>query len=399
MMYATILADRMKHIRAGEITKLLKAAAGKNVLSLAGGHPALETLPVKAIQEINSYIFEKHSAHILQYDLSQGSSELRQELQSYLKERGIDADPSIIGVSSGAQNAIDAAAKVLINPGDRIAIESPTFFYSIQTFMMYGPKIVEIKSDEHGVLPEHFEQECKNGGIKFFYIIPNFQNPRGTTLPLERRKQILAVAKRYKVMLIEDDPYYELRYEGEDIAPMASMAPEQVIYVGSFSKTFSPGMRVGYYVAPKEIGDLMTAVRQVDDIHANRYAQMLVYEYLHNGYLSKNLVKTRQLYSRRLKAAADELEKHLDKADFSWQKPHGGLFIWLEGQGNFSALKAYKECAKQGVIFVPGNFFFYDFTHNDRCLRLNFTSLDEQNLRLAIQKLAAVLNDKQLTTR
>lgn len=390
MQTKNIFASRIKCIRAQSITKVLKEATRTDVISLAGGHPAEEMLPVETIKLLNECVFEKHGCGILQYGLSQGYPPLRQTMIGYLKKRGIICGLEEIGISSGAQNAIDAAAKLFINKGDAVAIEASTFFYSIQTLGLYEPRIISIESDENGMVPLDFEKKCKIHHIKILYIIPNFQNPTGRTLPLERRKKIVEIAKKYNVYIIEDDPYYELRYRNNNIPTLRSLAFDRVIYIGSFSKIFSPAMRLGYYVANKKICDYMTSIRQVDDIHANQYAQALACEFIDQGYIDRCVPKMRDLYKIRLDAMLSALDNFIDKGKYHWSKPEGGLFIWLQGEKSFDATRFYYEAIKKGVAFFPGKFFFPHFSQGKNCLRLNFTNEVPELLTSAIKILAEV---------
>jgi 2-aminoadipate transaminase len=394
MSLASKLAKRAVHIRSGAISQLLKLAAQADTLSLAGGHPATDMLPAEEIEEIGKDLLGTHGPGILQYGESKGYFPLRESLADYLREKkGISCHVEEVGVSSGSQNAIDAIAKILIDPGDSVVVESPTFFYSIQTLGLYEPDIVQVASDECGIIPDALEDACRKTRVKLLYVIPCFQNPTGRTTSFERRKDIVTVAKKHDVLIIEDDPYFELRYVGDNILPLKVLAPEIVVYVGSLSKVFSPGMRIGYYVAPEELCDLVTAARQVVDIHANGYAQAVACEFLRRGLLEPHLARIGPIYHGRLNGLLDALEQFLADTPFSWTRPDGGLFVWLDGPPSFDSTECYFEALERKVSFVPGEFFFFDRTRGKNSLRLSFANLCQKSLATAIERLADILTE------
>lgn len=388
--YSTHLARRTHTMSSSAIREIFKVLATPGMLSLAGGIPAPESFPMDIINHLHEVVVEKYGSSIFQYGITEGFPPLREVLVNLVARKSIKVTSDNICVSTGAQSAIDAAAKVLIDREDIVAIEAPTFLASIKTFKAYEPNFVELPTDDEGIIPDAYEDLLKTKKVKLTYIIPTFQNPTGRSLSLERRKAIAQLAKEYDSLILEDDPYYELRYEGTPHPPIYTFAPEHVIYVGSLSKIFSPGLRLGYYIAPKAISDLMTSVRQGVEVHPNHYGQALASEYL-GKHFDTHLPKILDIYRPRLSAMLNALEAALPEG-FYYSKPEGGMFVWVEGIKGFNASKAYEEGIRQKVAFVPGKYFFVDPSKGEHTLRLNFTTESEDTLKRGIKLLGAIFS-------
>ncbi|MCB0334919.1 MAG: PLP-dependent aminotransferase family protein, partial [Bdellovibrionales bacterium] len=299
MDYCRYLAERTASMDPSAIRELFKVLGTPGMISLAGGAPAPDCLPLNELKTLHQELVEEYGYSLLQYGITEGFLPLREQLALHLRDRGINVPANSIFVSTGAQTAIDAAGKILINKGDAIALESPTFLASIKTFRAYQPQCFGIPMDAQGIIPDALETILKEQKPKFIYVIPNFQNPSGRTLSMERRLALVQLAKRYETLVIEDDPYYELRYSGEPLPTLYSLLPDQVIYIGSLSKIFAPGMRVGYFLGPEPLTTLMTSSRQAVDVHTNTYAQALATKYFTTGAFAQALPRMLELYRGR----------------------------------------------------------------------------------------------------
>lgn len=392
MDYKSKLADRAQHLNSSAISELLTTLSMPGMIAMSAGSPAPEAFPINFIREINDVVIDKYGSQLFQYGITEGFKPLRKALVKLLINRFFDVNWENICVSTGAQTAIDAAGKILINQGDKVGVEAPTYLAALQTFRAYEPEFVSIEMDENGIIPESLEKAIVQDKIKLAYIIPNFQNPSGRTLSLERRKQIAGIIKSHDALVIEDDPYFELRYIGEHIPPIKNFAPDNVIYIVSLSKIFCPGMRLGYYIAPKPFAELMTSTRQGVDVHANNYAQALAAEYIDGGYLDAHLSGIIDIYKPRLKLILDELEQNIP-GEFTWSKPDGGMFIWIEGPEGFDANVAYKKGIARKIAFVPGNTFFVDESVGINTMRLNFTNVSEEEIKEGVKQISEIIKD------
>lgn len=372
------------------LSELLRVTAKPEIISLAGGLPAPESFPLKVIRKLNSLVLKKHGGTAFQYGPTDGAKILREEIAGWLKERNMKVTLENIGVTSGSQGGLDTLGKIFIEEGDMIAVESPTYIGAVDAFAPYRPIYVEIKTDDDGVIPESLEIILKTKKIKFVYLIPTFQNPTGRTITWKRRKKIAKIIKKYDALLIEDDPYNSLRYRGRPIDPIQTMIPENTVYLCTFSKVLAPGLRIGFYAAPKNISSLMVAAKQSVDLHTNSYGQYLAAEYLKTGHLKKHLPKILRIYKSRQEAMLDALKKYFPKT-FRWTRPEGGMFIWVTGPKNFDAAKIYWSAIKHNVAFVPGTYFFTMRNDGKNTMRLNFTNVSENKIEKAVKKLSEVI--------
>lgn len=392
MFDESILASRTTHMGSSVIREILKVVAQPGVVSLAGGLPAPEAFPMDIIRDLTNRVLDTYGVSALQYDRTEGFDPLREALGDYLPGIGVIATPGTVNVASGSQGVLDMLGKILITPGDVIAMEAPTYLGAIQAFNPYEPTYVKMRTDQHGLIPESMEEVVKKHRPKMVYLVPTFQNPTGRTIPLERRKEIARIAREYNVLVIEDDPYGALRYRGEVVPPIQSLAPDNVVYCGTFSKTFCPGIRTGYYVAPEFIRGWLVKAKQGIDLHTSTLSQALAAEYLRGGFLQSHLRDIIDLYKPKQEAMLDALDEHFPK-EFSWIRPEGGMFIWLEGPKGLDVMPIYDEGIRRKVAFVPGRFFFTEPGDGMETMRLNFTMADEPTLRAAIERLAGVVKD------
>lgn len=390
MVKHPLLASRTEDMNPSAVREILKSLSTPGMIPFAGGSPAPESFPLDIISELAQKILSTKGADVLKYGITEGYQPLREALATYVLERGIKCSAEDVCISTGAQSGIDAAIKILVDRGDPFAVEAPTYLSVINVLKCYQANIIGMKSDDDGLIPESLEEAFEKYNAKAAYIIPTFQNPSGKTLSLERRQKIAEIIVKYNRILIEDDPYYELRYFDNHLPTIKSLAPDNVIYLGSFSKILSPGMRIGYYIAPNPFRDLMTTTRQIVDVHANLLCQAIAKEYLTEGYLKQHLPKIIDLYRPRLEAIRDSLRRYLPQS-FSISNPAGGMFIWVEGPKDFDATAFAKKTLEHKVAIVPGCHFFSNPEESPNTIRLNFTAPNEESIKQGIKVLGELL--------
>lgn len=304
------LAARTTEMNVSAIREILKVVSRPGVVSLAGGIPSPDSFPMDIIESLVSRVFDRYGSSALQYDLTEGFPPLREALCGLLAGVGITATADEILVASGSQGVLDGLGKVLIDPGDMIAVEAPTYLGAIQAFSPYGPRYVEIATDDAGVIPESLDHVLSGNRIKLVYLVPTFQNPTGRTVPKERREEIAEIVVRHGTLLIEDDPYSALRFRGEAVPPIATLAPDHVIYVSTLSKVFAPGLRVGYSVVPGPLRDWLVMAKQGVDLHTSTFNQALAAEYVSGGFLAEQVPRIVDLYrpkqERMMRALAED---------------------------------------------------------------------------------------------
>jgi len=397
MNYDRILAARTSRIKASAIRELLKLAANPDLISLGGGLPSPESFPLDLVIELTEKVINKYGSTALQYDSTEGFTPLRRALIDYVNAKGIDAGLENIYITSGSQGFLDAIGKLLISPGDYVAVEGPTYLAALQAFNSYEAKYAQMQVDKEGVIPESMEEIIQSYPVKFVYTVPTFQNPSGKTIGVQRREKIAEIILKHDVLLIEDDPYSALRYKGEELPTIKSMAPDNVIYASTFSKIFAPGLRIGFFVAPEKLGRWLVLIKQGVDLNTCTFTQALATEYLTGGYVSKQVQKNINLYRPKLETMLKELEDNFPK-DFKWCEPDGGMFLWVEGPEGMDMEKVYKRAIEKGVGFVPGTFFFPNPGDGIETMRLNFTNIAEEQIKQAIKILASVVEEEMKIT-
>lgn len=387
MNFDNLLATRTSHIKASAIRELLKIATNPGMISLGGGLPSPDSFPLDLIAELTDKVLKKYGSAALQYDLTEGFIPLRKTLIDYCNDIGIKAELQNIYITSGSQGFLDAIGKLLISPGDYVAVEGPTYLAALQAFNAYEGRYVQIQTDDEGLIPESLEEVLNNYKVKFVYTVPTFQNPSGKTIKLKRREQIAEIIKRHDVLLIEDDPYSALRYTGEPLPTIKSMAPENVVYVSTFSKIFAPGLRLGFFVAPEQFGRWMVIVKQGVDLNTCTFTQALAAEYLSGGYLDNQVKKIISIYKPKLEVMLKALEENFPSG-YKWIKPDGGMFFWVEGPEGLDMEDVSKISLQKGVGFVPGKFFYPNPADGLGTMRLNFTCVSHEQIRHAIKTIA-----------
>ena len=385
------LAERTSIMGASAIREILKVVGKPGMVSLAGGIPSPDSFPMERISELTDRVFTKYGSQAFQYDLSEGFTPLREAMASYLGERGIKVNADGVLIQSGSQGVLDSLCKVLITKGDKIAVEAPTYLGAIQAFKPYEPQFIRIEMDDDGLVPESLEEVLKNHDIKFVYTVPTFQNPTGRSISLERRKKIAAIIIRYGALLVEDDPYSNLRYTGEALPSIKTMAPDNVVYITTLSKVLAPGLRIGVVAAPKLIAEWLVIVKQGVDLHTATFSQAIAAEYVAGGYLHDQLPKIIDLYRPKHAAMLGALEKYFPDG-FTFSKPEGGMFIWAEGPAELDLVDAYWKAVERNVAYVPGKYFFTDDSEGRSTMRLNFTMAEVPVIESAVERLGSVLS-------
>ncbi len=393
MDIASKLASRTKQMGVNAIREILKVVSQPGMISLAGGIPAPESFPLDLMKQLYRSVLDRYGAAALQYDSTEGFGPLREALVDQLHHWGIRTAAKEILIASGSQGMLGALGMVLISKGDRVAVEAPTYIGALQAFTPYEPRYVTVATDEEGLVPEALEAVLRQKKIKFIYLVPTFQNPTGRTLSLERRKAVAHLIQKYDALLVEDDPYSALRYRGDHLPSIKTLAWDQVIYVGTLSKVFAPGLRIGFCVAPEPLRKWLVIVKQGIDLHTSTLGQALAAEYLTGGHLQTHLPKIIGLYKPRQEAVLEAMDRFFPP-EFSWSRPEGGMFIWARGPAGMDMASVYAKAVARKVAFVPGQYFFAQPGQGLETLRLNYTMSDEQTLKRAIAVLGEVLKEQ-----
>jgi len=387
-----LLADRTSCMGASAIREILKVVSRPGTISLAGGIPAPRSFPMAIIEEITEAVLQKYGSEAFQYGLTEGFPPLREALSGYLATKDIAAAPEQILISTGSQGVLDGLGKILISAGDRVALEAPTYLGALQAFTPYEPRYVQIDTDDQGMLPEALDAALARHPVKFIYMVPNFQNPTGRTLPMKRRLAVAEIIQRHDTLLVEDDPYGDLRYGGAAIAPIQTLAPEHVVYVSTLSKVFAPGLCMGFCLAPDLVRHWLVLAKQGVDLHTSTFDQALAAEYLSGGHLARHLPKIIELYRPRQQAILAAMERFFPPS-FSWTRPDGGMFVWVQGTIGLEMEAVNRTAVERGAAFVPGTFFFAHPGEGKETLRLNYTMADEATLTRGIKILGEVFDE------
>lgn len=395
-----LFAPRTRGMGANAIREILKVTSQPGMRSLAGGIPAPEVFPMEAIARLSAEAIERWGSATVQYGLTEGFGPLREQLVGYLANKGVSTSAEEVTITSGSQGALAALGMVLIGDGAPVAVEAPTYLGAISAFNPYQPKYVAIETDDEGVIPESLEEIARRDHPVFVYLTPTFQNPTGRTIPLERRRRIAEIARRDNLLVIEDDPYGDLRYTGEPIPTLKSLAPDHVVYLGTVSKVFAPGLRVGFAVAPTAVRRWIVTAKQGIDLHTSSLSQALTALYLESGELERRLPRILECYRPRRRAMLDAIAEYFPP-QMRTNEPDGGMFVWSEGPARLDTVAMYDRAVARNVAYVPGRFFYppspatASTTHpapGAATMRLNFTMVDEETITDAIRTLGEVLD-------
>lgn len=388
-------SDKISSLQPSAIREILKATADPAIIPLAAGNPAPDAFPVEEVQKISAEILAEEPITALQYGVTEGYQPLRDELKSWLARRekiGRDFDDLL--VVSGATQIMDLTTKVLCNEGDTVICEEPSFIGSLNCFRSYGCKLKGVPVEADGMDVDALEEALKTTeNAKFIYTIPNFQNPAGATMSLAKRKRLYELAVKYNKIILEDNPYGDLRVAGEPLPTIKSMDTEGiVVYAGSFSKILSPGLRVAYCVGSKPILAKMTVGKQASDVHTPCLNQMIVYRWLRDYDVEAHIKKIQGIYRKKLNLMCDCIEKEL--GDFvEYVRPEGGLFIWCKLPDDVDMLDFVQRAVKKKVAVVPGNAFLMNDTDKTQYIRLNFSTPSDEKIAAGIKLLGEVAKE------
>ena len=374
-------SNKVTGLQASAIREILKFTAFPDVISFAAGNPAPEAFPVKAVEEITRKILSENPVAALQYSITEGYTPLRETLKKRLaSQNSFNPDIDDVIITSGGQQGNELSCKVFLNEGDTLICEFPSFIGSINSFKSYNVNLVGVEMDEEGIDPEKLETTLKTSpNTKLIYLIPNFQNPTGKCMSWERRKAVYALAQKYNAIILEDNPYGEIRFEGENIPSIKSLDTDgRVIYCGSFSKVLAPGIRVGFVSAPKAIVQKIVVCKQVADVHTNILAQMIADEFVNNYDFETHLENIRGIYRKKCALMLSEIDKNFSEK-IQVTRPQGGLFIWATLPDGCDMMGFCKKAVEAKVAVVPGNAFTVHEDDPINSFRLNFsTPTDEQ---------------------
>lgn len=388
-------SNRISSLQPSAIREILKATADPAIIPLAAGNPAPDAFPVEEVRAISADILANRPIDALQYGVSEGYQPLRDTVKDWMKQReNIGREFDDIIIMSGATQVMDLTTKVLCNEGDTVICEEPSFIGSLNCFRSYNCKLKGVPVEADGMDVDALEQALKSTpNAKFIYTIPNFQNPSGATMSLEKRKRLYALAKEYSVMILEDNPYGDLRVSGEKIPTIKSMDTEGiVIYAGSFSKILSPGLRVAYCIAPKTVLAKMTVGKQAADVHTPCLNQMIVDEWFKRYDVNAHITKIQDIYRKKLNLMCDCIDKEL--GDFvEYVRPEGGLFIWCKLPDNVNMLEFVQKAVEKKVAVVPGNAFLMNDTDSTQYIRMNFSTPSDENIIKGVKILGEVAKE------
>jgi 2-aminoadipate transaminase len=394
-------ALRTRRMRSSDIRELLKVTQRPGVISFAGGLPSPDAFPVERFEQACHKVLSENAARALQYGPTEGYEPLRDWIARNMARYGIRASIENVLITSGSQQALDLIGKLFINRGDHVLVEAPTYLGALQAFNGYGAEYVSVPVDENGVRTELLD-EILRSSPKFIYVMPNFQNPAGCTLPEGRRHQLVLIADKYAIPVIEDDPYGQLRYEGMHIPPLVVIDRENipresgytignVIYLSTFSKTLAPGIRLGWIVAPPEVISKLVQLKQATDLHTATFNQYVAFEVARGGFLEEHVKFIRQLYRERRDTMLQALQEFFPP-EITWTRPHGGLFLWVTLPGGLDSRKVLESAISQNVAFVPGcSFYAKDEDEGARHMRLNFSNSTPDQIREGVHRLAAAV--------
>lgn len=383
-------AERVNKLRSSAVREILKVTEMPEVISLAGGLPAEELFPIAEIQAAVNYVLEnENAAAALQYGPTEGYLPLRREVAAIMRERGVSCSAEEILITSGSQQSLDLLGRVFLDQGDTVLVENPTYLGAIQAFEAFEPRFKAIPTDDQGMLPEALERAIIEQPPKLVYLVPTFQNPTGRTMNRERRQAVAEILRRHQVLLVEDDPYSELRFEGEELPSIKSLENDWVIYLSTFSKTVVPGFRVGWMVGdPRLIGNIAKC-KQGADLHTNSLVQYILVRYLQETDSQSHIARIRAEYKRRKNAMLEALAREFPP-EIRWSLPEGGMFLWLQLPEGINTEPLLAEAVAEKVAFVPGKPFFVG-EGGENTMRLNYSNSGPEMIDEGIRRLARLI--------
>ena len=394
-------AHRTQKMGSSVIRELLKFTEQPDIISFAGGLPAPEVFPVKEFQDACNTVLAEHGAQALQYSTTEGHRPLREMIARHTSRYAVEVTADNILITSGSQQALDFIGRLFINRGDYIVVESPTYLGALQAWNAYGAQYISVRMDENGMVVDELEEALRKGP-KFIYVLPNFQNPSGSTLSLERRQQLVEMADRYGVPIVEDDPYGQLRYEGEHLPSVVYLDSQyrgpngghysgNVIYLSTFSKLLAPGLRLAWVIAPPEVIRKLVMTKQAADLHTSSFNQYVAYEVGKGGFLDEHVKVIRQVYKERRDVMLEMMEE-MFPPEMRWTHPQGGMFLWGMMPEGMDAAEVLKSALERKVAFVPGAAFHAN-GGGANTMRINFSYSSPDTIREGITRMGTVLKE------
>jgi 2-aminoadipate transaminase len=388
------LARRAEKMNPSVIREILKVTEKPGIISFAGGLPSPLTFPIDAMREASERVLRDDGKAALQYAASEGYAPLREWVAQDLLKQGMKISPDQVLITTGSQQGLDLVAKILIDAGSRILVETPTYLGALQAFTPMEPVAVSVNSDDHGVDPADLRAKVGTGADKarFVYLLPNFQNPTGRTMTEERRAAVAQVAVECGLHIIEDNPYGDLWFDAPPAPSLSSRHPEGSVYLGSFSKILAPGLRLGYLVAPKALYPKLLQAKQAADLHTPSFNQRVVAEVLKDGFIDRHVPTIRALYKQQCEAMLAALDREMAGLGLSWNRPVGGMFLWVQLPQGLKAIPLLDKAVEKGVAFVPGSA-FYAGAANESTLRLSFVTATVDQINTGMAALAAAIRE------
>ena len=388
------LAQRAQKMNPSVIREILKVTEQPGIISFAGGLPSPLTFPIDAMREASERVLKDDGKAALQYAASEGYAPLREWVAQDLLKQGMKVNPDQVLITTGSQQGLDLVAKILIDAGSRILVETPTYLGALQAFTPMEPVAVSVDSDEHGVNAEDLRAKVGTGADKarFVYLLPNFQNPTGRTMPEERRAAVAQVAAETGLPIIEENPYGDLWFDQAPAPSLSARHPDGSVYLGSFSKILAPGLRLGYLVAPKALYPKLLQAKQAADLHTPSFNQRVVAEVLKDGFIDRHVPTIRALYKQQCEAMLAALDREMAGLGLSWNRPVGGMFLWVQLPKGMNAVALLDKAVQKGVAFVPG-FAFYAQDPSESTLRLSFVTATVDQINTGMAALAQAIRE------
>ncbi len=385
------IADHVVKLETSIIREILKISSQPGVISFAGGLPAPELFPLEILKDLSAQVIDKYNFMCCQYSLSMGVKELREWIADYTTKQGMPTEVDNILITCGSQQGIELLARVFIEPGDYILTENPTYVGALQAFNYYRARYATVEMDADGMLIEQVEEKINKYKPKLIYTISNFQNPTGITMSEDRRIELVKIATKYNIPLIDDNPYGELRFAGKPVPELKSYGGDQVVTLKTFSKIVAPGFRIAWMNATKSINRQFEKVKQCTDLHTNAFSQYLLYEFVSQGFLEPHIEKIKADYRKKRELMLKVLEDTFPEG-VTWTKPEGGLFLWLELPKHISAKELLPKAIELKVAYVYGQPFFPG-GEGENTMRLNFSNATLEGIEQGIKRLARLLKE------
>ena len=387
-----IFSDRISDVPRSFIRDILKLTVDESIISFAGGMPNRDLFPVKELNEAASRLFAECGKDILQYSVSEGYPGLREWIAGrYKTQKRIDVHPDNILITSGSQQGLDLLGKTFLNEGDHVVMEEPGYLGAIQAFSVYKTRFHPVPVDTDGIDTVRLEQALREHPVKLFYAVPDFQNPSGISYSEENRRSVSALFGKRDTLLIEDDPYGELRFRGSGKSSFYRFIPENTVLLGSFSKIVAPSFRIGWLVARDEIMEKLVIAKQASDLHTNYFGQRVILKYLEDNDIDRHIEKIKASYGKQRDAMIEAIEEHFP-IEARFTRPEGGMFLWITLPEGLPAMDVFKRAVARKVAFVPGDPFYVN-RHGVNTFRLNYSCVDEETIRTGIKRLGGVLKE------